>query len=209
MEGPETMPDPSHRLQLTYRPRNGPRHRLTFEPDPSLDKQAYHYWLAEAVYEADVDDGRWRETGREHVDPPELDFHGKQGGMAAGMGLESESGSGSGSGGESPPDTRATERAKTIAWEYVATAYHEGAAEAAEDALLEDPLWQWLAVAATRAADLETYRALDAVADEQGHDSVYGHLDHAAAHLSSARDQRRDELLTAALDKYDPEVIAP
>ena len=35
------------------------------------------------------------------------------------------------------PDSRATELAKEIAWDAIAPAYHEGAAEAAEDAIRE------------------------------------------------------------------------
>jgi hypothetical protein len=38
------------------------------------------------------------------------------------------------------PDSRATARAKEIAWDAIAPAYHEGMAEAAEDAFLEHDL---------------------------------------------------------------------
>ena len=105
------------------------------------------------------------------------------------------------------PDSRAVERAKEIAWEQVAEAYHEGASEAAEDVLLEDDLWQWLVVAADRAEDMESYRALDLNHDDERHDELRGHLTHAQAHLVSARDLRRDELLDEVLDEYDADAV--
>lgn len=64
------MPEPSHEIQLTYRPRDGPRRRVTFEPDPSVDGWEYQYWRIEEVYEST--EGYWREVGREHVDAPTL-----------------------------------------------------------------------------------------------------------------------------------------
>jgi hypothetical protein len=104
-------------------------------------------------------------------------------------------------------DSRAIERAKEIAWDAIAPAYHEGAAEGAEDVLLEDDLWKWLVVAADRAEDMEAYRALDLNHDEQRHDELRGHLAKAHAHLVSARDLRRDELLAGVIDGYDPEDV--
>jgi hypothetical protein len=85
------------------------------------------------------------------------------------------------------PDSRATERAKEIAWDAIAPAYHEGASEGAEDR--------------------EAYRALDLSHDEQRHDELRGHLAKAHGHLVSARDLRRDGLLADVIDGYDPEDI--
>ena len=64
------MPEPSHDIQLTYRPRDGPRRRITFERDRLAGEWEYQYWRIEEVY--DADDGVWREVGREHVDEPDL-----------------------------------------------------------------------------------------------------------------------------------------
>ena len=105
------------------------------------------------------------------------------------------------------PDSRATERAKEIAWDAIALAYHEGAAEAAEDALLEDDLWCWLVVAADRAEDMEAYRTLDLNHDDQRHDELRGHLAKAHGHLVTARDLRRDGLLADVIDGYSPENV--
>lgn len=104
-------------------------------------------------------------------------------------------------------DSRAVERAKTVAWDVIAPRYHEGAAEAAENALLEDDLWTWLVAAAERAEKMETYRRLELNADDQRHDEIRSHLGRAHGHLSQARNRRRDELLADALDEYDPDVF--
>jgi hypothetical protein len=70
---------------------------------------------------------------------------------------------------------------------------------------IDDDLWCWLAVAADRAEDIEVYRALDTNEEDQRHDEIRGHLERAHGHLSQARDLRRDNLLDAALDDYNPE----
>ena len=106
-------------------------------------------------------------------------------------------------------DSRAVERAKTVAWDVIAPRYHEGAAEAAENALLEDDLWTWLVAAAERAEEMETYRRLELDSDDQRHDEIHGHLGRAHGHLSQARDRRRDDLLDAALDEFDPDALSP
>ncbi|MFA1612074.1 hypothetical protein [Halobellus rubicundus] len=63
---------PEHAMQLTFRPRDGPRKRLTFKRDRTVGDWEYGYWLIEEVYETDDGQGYWRETGREHVTEPEL-----------------------------------------------------------------------------------------------------------------------------------------
>jgi len=54
---------------------------------------------------------------------------------------------------------------------------------------------------------MEAYRALDLNHDDQRHDELRGHLAQAHAHLVSAHDIRRDELLDEVIDDYDPEDI--
>lgn len=103
---------------------------------------------------------------------------------------------------------RAREQAAELAEERIAPVYGEKAADRAEAALVDDELWCWLAGAADRAEDMEVYRALDINEDEQRHDEIRGHLERAHGHLSQARDLRRDDLLDAALDDYDPEDLA-
>jgi len=102
-------------------------------------------------------------------------------------------------------DERAREEAATIATDRIAPVYGEDEADRAEAALLEDDLWCWLAAAADRAADIEVYRSLDLNEDDQRHDEIRGHLERAHGHLSQARDLRRDDLLKATLNDYDPE----
>ena len=60
----------SDRIVLTYKPRNGPRRRVTFEPTDAVDDWEYGYLRIEEAYETVLDD--WRETGREHVSEPEV-----------------------------------------------------------------------------------------------------------------------------------------
>ena len=64
------MTERSHALQLIYRPRDGPRRRVSFERDRTVGDWEYAYWRIEEVYEAT--DGVWREIGREHVTEPDL-----------------------------------------------------------------------------------------------------------------------------------------
>jgi hypothetical protein len=104
-------------------------------------------------------------------------------------------------------DSRAEVQAEEIAWDHVAVAYDIETAEAVEAALLEDDLWRWLAVASSRADDMETYRSLDITEDDQAHDELRGHLEKAHGHLLGARDRRRDELLDELLEEYDPDDV--
>jgi hypothetical protein len=60
------------RVVLQYKPRSGPRRRITFQPDHRREGAACQYWRIEEVYSTDA--GAWHETGREHVTEPDLLF---------------------------------------------------------------------------------------------------------------------------------------
>ncbi|WP_156105725.1 hypothetical protein [Halobellus rufus] len=59
-----------YRILLEYKPVGAPRRRLIFERDRGNPNLEHDHWLIEQAY--DVADGCWHETGREHVDEPEL-----------------------------------------------------------------------------------------------------------------------------------------
>jgi hypothetical protein len=59
-----------NRVVLEFKPHDGPRRRVTFEPDRDVDDWEYEYWRVDEVYE--TDEGVWRERGREHVTEPDV-----------------------------------------------------------------------------------------------------------------------------------------
>jgi len=68
------MPELPREIRFTYRPRDGPRRRVTFTPDPSVEGWEFGWWRVEEAYE--TDEGYWREVGREHVDAPTVTIDG-------------------------------------------------------------------------------------------------------------------------------------